>query len=945
MRRVATAVASIALAIAAAGTLAAPSALAQSAAVPAYGTDDFGGGGFWNILPPGTNGSDNLVQLALFKTLGVRPEHFNDQLQMYENLPTHVPITESEIPDYYKNATFGVPAGDVESQEFPEPGVTIEFDKGYGVPHIYGDTRAALMFGIGYATAQQRLFFIDVLRHYGAADLASFAGGSNAGMDAQQFQIAPYTQQDLQQQVNYVRDDLPDGQQIYEDALNYVAGINEYIAQARLNPNMMPGEYAAIGHAQGPAPFQLTDLIRIASLVGGIFGQGGGEQLNNAMLEEAFANRFGAEQQAVPGAPGVGATVASAARAKRRRPRRPRTVSDRSGFATFMDFDRNDDADAPTTVTGHRFPYETLPTVTAAGSLAMPDAGSVRMSSDVVSASGSAAGSAGRAAVPTGNGLLGFPRSQSNALLVSGAHTSSGHPIAVMGPQVAYFAPEILMEEDIHAPGIQADGAAFPGVNLYVELGHGEDYAWSATSAGQDIIDIFALALCSPSGGAVSPDSDDYVYQGRCLPMQTISQTESWAPNLGDSTPAGSQTLSIQRTDLGLVIARARIAGRPVVFTSLRSTYMHELDSAAGFERFNEPSEMATPQDFMSSADQIGYTFNWFFVNRQHIAYFNSGRNPVRSADTDPLFPVWGGYAWKGWSPQTYTEQDTAQSAHPQAVDQPFFTSWNNKQAPGYADGSTGEEFSSVYRSQLLSDGIESFLSSGQRMSLADLINVMGTAATQDLRGVEVLPSLLKVIGTPSDPRLASAVSELTAWMNSGAHRIDPTDSGQYEDSQAIQIMDAWWPLLVKAIFQPTLGSSLLSQVESEFPINDQPGHGTSGSHLGSSWDVGFYGVVQEDLRKVLGQKVPGGGLSRAYCGQGKLATCRSALESSLEQALGESAAQVYPADSECAAGNQECSDSINFRALGAVTEPEIPWQNRPTFQQAVQISGQQPGS
>ena len=37
------------------------------------------------------------------------------------------------------------------------------------------------MFGIGYATAEDRLFFIDVLRHSGQGDLAQFAGGANVG--------------------------------------------------------------------------------------------------------------------------------------------------------------------------------------------------------------------------------------------------------------------------------------------------------------------------------------------------------------------------------------------------------------------------------------------------------------------------------------------------------------------------------------------------------------------------------------------------------------------------------------------------------------------------------------------------------------------------------------------------------------------------------------------
>ncbi len=236
----------------------------------------------------------------------------------------------------------------------------------------------------------------------------------------------------------------------------------------------------------------------------------------------------------------------------------------------------------------------------------------------------------------------------SNALLVSGHDSASGHPLAVMGPQVSYFAPQILMEEDIHGPGIDADGAAFPGVNLYVELGHGTDYAWSATSAGQNIIDTFAVPLCNPSGGAVSTSSDDYVLHGRCVPMETLTDQESWSPNLADSTPAGSITLQTKRTAFGIVIARATIEGKPVVYTNLRSTYMHELDSATGFADFNNPAAMRTPQDFFNSANRIGYTFNWFYASSQHIAYFNSGQNPVRAPHTNPLFPSWSTSAWKG---------------------------------------------------------------------------------------------------------------------------------------------------------------------------------------------------------------------------------------------------------------------------------------------------------
>jgi acyl-homoserine lactone acylase PvdQ len=64
-------------------------------------------------------------------------------------------------------------------------------DKASGVPHVYGTTRDGAMFGLGYVGAEDRLFIIDVLRHTRRGRLSSFAGGSNAAMDAQQWKVAP----------------------------------------------------------------------------------------------------------------------------------------------------------------------------------------------------------------------------------------------------------------------------------------------------------------------------------------------------------------------------------------------------------------------------------------------------------------------------------------------------------------------------------------------------------------------------------------------------------------------------------------------------------------------------------------------------------------------------------------------------------------------------------
>jgi hypothetical protein len=99
---------------------------------------------------------------------------------------------------------------------------------------------------------------------------------------------------------------------------------------------------------------------------------------------------------------------------------------------------------------------------------------------------------------------------------------------------------------------------------------------------------------------------------------------------------------------------------------------------------------------------------------------------------------------------------------------------------------------------------------------------------------------------------------------------------------------------------------------------------------------------VIKDLRTRLGRRVRGR-YSRVYCGRGSLVRCRGALRGSLRAALKADPAKLY-ADGVCAnagrSGDQACFDSIYFRPLGAITQPLIPWQNRPTFQQVVEVEG-----
>ena len=197
------------------------------------------------------------------------------------------------------------------------------------MPHVYGDTRSDTIFGAGYAGAEDRLFFMDVLRHAGRGELSGFAGGANKAMDKDVWESSPYTEADLQKQVDQT------------DDLYGAEGAAAPAGRGRLRGRRQPvhrrgahstrrrcrREYAAIGKTL--EDWKATDVIATAALVGGIFGKGGGHEVESA-------DRARGRQAAASAAP--------------------------TATQVWRDFRREDDPEAPTTVQRHVLP---LPDATA----------------------------------------------------------------------------------------------------------------------------------------------------------------------------------------------------------------------------------------------------------------------------------------------------------------------------------------------------------------------------------------------------------------------------------------------------------------------------------------------------------------------------------------------------------------------------------------------------
>src|SRR3954452_20874402 len=115
-----------------------------------------------SILPPGESGFVSIPGLAD----GSGSPHLYDQQQPF-------------IEFRRKNDLFGLPA---DTSEDPKPGVHIERDN-YGVPSIKAGNDQDAWWGAGYATAEDRLFELEIFRRATTGHLAEILGKSYLPMD------------------------------------------------------------------------------------------------------------------------------------------------------------------------------------------------------------------------------------------------------------------------------------------------------------------------------------------------------------------------------------------------------------------------------------------------------------------------------------------------------------------------------------------------------------------------------------------------------------------------------------------------------------------------------------------------------------------------------------------------------------------------------------------
>ena len=305
--------------------------------------------------------------------------------------------------------------------------------------------------------------------------------------------------------------------------------------------------------------------------------------------------------------------------------------------------------------------------------------------------------------------------------------STSGRALMTGGPQIGYFYPGFVLEVDIAGPNYQARGvttAPFPG---YVFIGRREDFAFTLTSAGADIVDHYVETLCG--------SDTKYVYKGQCRDMERFDAGKLRGTD-GETRP-----VVFNRTVHGPVIGYATVDGRRVAISRKRSSYGRDVEDQLLYRDITK-GKIDGPRDLFRAASQSPQTFNTFYVDHRNIAMYTSGSLPTRPKSVDSGLPVdgRGDYEWTGALPA---------SKHPQGVNprSGLLVNWNNKPAAEFPGADDQFGYGTAGRVDLLNGRLKN----RRKHDTASIVSAINAAATQDVRQ-RILPVLARLLRTGPAP-------------------------------------------------------------------------------------------------------------------------------------------------------------------------------------------------
>ena len=310
----------------------------------------------------------------------------------------------------------------------------------YGAPHIFSQDLEGLFFGFGYATAQDRLFQMDMLRRTYWGRVSEVHGAKFLEFD-KSMRRDNLTRPQVKDQIGALDKEY---QRVFR---SFADGINAYIREIQADPpQKVPAEFQKFGI--DPETWEAEDVAAVFNSVMGVFMDFSREMENRAFLDFLIKKH-----------------------------------GEKKGQAIFKDCVWGNDPNGFTTIISGA--KAALPPEKKA-KLIKPDS----VASELVKESETLR----QAYVDMGILPPGDILAASYAFLVSGKRSVTGNALLMGGPQFGFHLPSDLYEAGLHGPGINVVGSTLVGYPCLM-FGHNERSAFSSTAGVDNITDLFEEKL------------------------------------------------------------------------------------------------------------------------------------------------------------------------------------------------------------------------------------------------------------------------------------------------------------------------------------------------------------------------------------------------------------------------------------------------------------------
>jgi len=470
--------------------------------------------------------------------------------------------------------------------ETPRAGITITRDA-YGVPNVRAGSAGDAWFGIGYAVAQDRLVELELFRRSTQGRLAEVLGKSRLESDIVSRRDY-YTPKELRAQLAK----LPASLRARFDA--YADGVNAWMARVAADPSLRPREFELLNLT--PAPWTELDSAAIGVQLARTVPSDDGRELDNwRALRSLGAKRFAGYLPLRRA--GTPITVPASKGRFPSQPGRSRT-DEKKGYKASQKF-----------LKGLKPPKAKAAVARVAGRL------------------------------PQRGGSFHFA--------IRGAGNTAS---LFSAPQLGFSIPELFVEYEVHAPGLNVRGVTGPGIPV-VAAGHNGRIAFGITSGLGDDDDLYVEKLAG---------KERYRFKGKTRKMSCRNETFKV-----------SGAKSVKKRFCRTVHGPVQQTQGKRAYARRYAIWGREMQTFVGLAALNDAS---TVQQAGSAAAKLTWNENLLVADDGgHIGWWHPGLLPLRPKRWDERlpFPGTGEAEWRGL---------LSVKQRPKVIDPPqgYLGNWNN---------------------------------------------------------------------------------------------------------------------------------------------------------------------------------------------------------------------------------------------------------------------------